>query len=47
MEGRFYAIDYEWQVIDKADAKQEGLHYMEITLLNVDSIEIGKRIHVD
>ncbi len=41
-ELRYYAIDYYWFILDDADTTKVGLHYMEIELLNVDSIVIGK-----
>ena len=40
----YYRINYYWQIIDEADKTREGLHYLNIELLNVDKLEIGKKV---
>ena len=46
MESRYYAIYYYWQIIYEADKTLEGLHYIEIELLNVDSMVIGEKTSI-
>lgn len=41
MERRYYSIYYDWQIVNDEDKSLEGIQYMKIELLNVDSIEIG------
>lgn len=41
MERRYYSIYYDWQIVDKENPSLEGIQYMKIELLNVDSMEIG------
>ena len=38
----YYSIHYYWQLAYKEDKSLEGLHYIIIDLLNVDSIKIGQ-----
>lgn len=42
----YYAIHYYWQILYEADEMLEGLHYIEIELLNVDSIIIGEKTSI-
>lgn len=41
-ERRYYSISYSWKIIQEDDTTQEGIQYMRIELLNVDSVEIGE-----
>ena len=45
MKRRYYSIYYQWIIINDNDKTLEGLHSLEIELLNVDSFLIGERIH--
>jgi len=44
-ESRYYAINYFWYIINEEDESLEGLHYINIELLNVDSFTLGSREH--
>ena len=37
----YYSIYYYWQIIDESDKAREGLHYINIELLNISSLFIG------
>ena len=40
---RYYGVYYYWQIKDKDEPGNEGLHYMKIALLNTDKyVEIGR-----
>lgn len=39
----FYSMCYNWQIIRDEDKSLEGLQYIRIELLNIDSIELGKQ----
>jgi len=41
-EFRHYSIRYRWYITYEPDKTLEGLHYIEIELLNVDSMTVGK-----
>ncbi|WP_281814959.1 DUF5104 domain-containing protein [Vallitalea longa] len=41
MERRYYSINYDWGIVNDEDKSLEGIQYMKIELLNVDSMEIG------
>jgi hypothetical protein len=43
-ETRYYGMDYYWHIVNQADRSLEGLQYIEIELLNVDSIKLGEYI---
>ncbi|QSX04648.1 DUF5104 domain-containing protein [Sedimentibacter sp. zth1] len=43
MESRYYSIYYDWQIVNDEDNSLEGIQYMKIELLNVDSMEIGDK----
>jgi len=40
-ECKYYSISYYWQIIYEADKTLEGLHYITLELLNVDTLVIG------
>ena len=41
---RYYSMYYYWNIVNDNDKTHEGLQYIEIELLNIDSMEIGKKI---
>jgi len=43
-EFRHYSIRYRWNIICEEDKTNEGLKYIEIELLNVDSMTVGEWI---
>jgi hypothetical protein len=45
IESRYYSIHYQWMIINDKDKTLEGLHSIEIELLNIDSFMLGERIH--
>ena len=40
-EYSYYSINYYWQIIDESNKTREGLHYINIELLNIDNLFIG------
>lgn len=44
IEDIYYSMHYYWHIINKEDPTLEGLQYIEIERLNVDSIILGKQL---
>lgn len=44
MESRYYSMHYYWHIVNDKDKSLEGVQYITIELLNIDSMDIGKRI---
>ena len=45
MESRYYSIRYQWIIINDEDKTLEGLHLIEIELLNIDRFILGESIY--
>lgn len=43
-ESRYYGMSYYWHIINAEDPSLEGLQYIRIELLNIDSMELGEYI---
>ncbi|MDE5855612.1 MAG: DUF5104 domain-containing protein [Anaeroplasmataceae bacterium] len=39
---RYYEIIYFWQIVDKENPEEEGLHYLTLTLLNHSEVTVGQ-----
>lgn len=44
LESQYYGLNYYWCITNETDRSQEGLHYLVIELLNVDSMMLGERL---
>jgi hypothetical protein len=43
MESRYYSMYYYWNIVNDKDKSLEGLQFITIELLNVDSMTLGKK----
>lgn len=41
---KYYSIDYYWHIVCEDDKSLEGIQYMRIELLNVETLEIGEYV---
>ena len=43
-EPRYYSMHYYWQIVNDKEKSSEGLQYIRIELLNIDSMKLGNKI---
>lgn len=41
---KYYSIDYYWHIVCEDDKSLEGIQYMRIELLNIETLEIGEYV---